>query len=144
MSYLKRPLKPFQTVSSSVSSSTFPNSFVQFWIFYLWVKCNPKNSILQINAVQCVYVEPCYKIFTSTYKKSNYNDDISNVSELTFDGILFFHEKWSRWHSAKRTNDWYVTQNNLRKIRWKCFDTVLGSDNKNQRTQYNKSRCILD
>ena len=91
------------------------NSFVWFWILYLWVKCNPKNSILQINAVQCVYVELCYKIFTSTYKKSNYNIDISNVSDLPFDGMCFFLEKWSRSHSSKRTNDPYVSQNSLRK-----------------------------
>ena len=54
------------------------------------MKCNPKKSILQINAVQCVYVEFCYNIFTSKYKKSNSNIDISNVSDLPFDGIFFF------------------------------------------------------
>ena len=30
----------------------------------------------------------------------------------------------------KRTNDRYVSQNNLRKKRCKCFDIVLGSDGK--------------
>ena len=29
------------------------------------MKCNPKNSILQINAELCVYIELCYKHFTS-------------------------------------------------------------------------------
>ena len=125
----KRLLQLFQTVSSSVYFSTFMNSLVRFWIFYLWVKGNPKNPILQINALQFVYVESCYKIFTSTYKKSNYNDDISNLSDLTFDEMCLFLDEWSRWHSARRTKNRYVTKKkNLRKIRCKCFDTVLGSD----------------
>ena len=124
----KRPLQLCQTVSSSVSFSTFLNSLVRFLILYLWVKYNLKNSTLQINAVQCVYVESCYKIFTSTYKKSNCNVDISNLSDLPFYEMCLFLDEWSRWHSAKRTNDRYVTQNNLRKIWCKCFDTVLGSD----------------
>ena len=75
-----------------------------------------------------MYVESYYKIFSSTYKKMSYNDDISNVSELSFDEMCLFLDEWSRWHSSKRTNDWYVTQNYLRKIQCKCFDTVLGSD----------------
>ena len=29
------------------------------------------------------------KVFTSKYKKFNYNIDISNVSDLTFDGMCF-------------------------------------------------------
>ena len=53
---------------------------------------NPKNSILKINAVQCVYVESGYKIFMSTYKKLNNNDDISNVSDLPFDEMCLFPE----------------------------------------------------
>ena len=109
----------------------FRNSLVWFWILYLWVKCNPKNSILQINSVQYVYVESCYKIFTSTYKKSNYNVDISNVFYLPFDEMCLFIDEWSQWYRSKRTDNRYVTQNNPRKIRWKCFDTVLGSDSKN-------------
>ena len=60
----KRPLKIFQTVSSS----TLPNSFVWFWFLKLWVICNPKTSILKINAVQFVYVKSCYKCFISKYK----------------------------------------------------------------------------
>ena len=140
----KRPLQIFQTFSSSVNFSTLQNSLVWFWILYLWMKCNPKILILQINAVQCVHVESCFKCFTSTYKKSNYNIDISNVSDLHFDAMCFFLEQWSWWHSAKITNDRYVSQNNLRKIRCKCFEIVLGSDSKNQGTQYNKSRYILD
>ena len=39
-----------------------------------------------------MYVEFCYKTFASTYKKSNYNIDIFNVSDLPFDGIYFFLE----------------------------------------------------
>ena len=38
------------------------------------------------------YVESCYKIFMSTYKKLNYNDDISNVSDLPFDEMCLFLE----------------------------------------------------
>ena len=140
----KCPLQLSQTVSSSVSFSALLNSLVQFWILYLWVKCNPKNSILQINAVHCVYVESCYKFFTSTYKKLNYNIDISNVSDIPFDGMCFFLDELSRRNSAKRTNNWYVSQNNLRKIRCKCFDTVLGSDSNKQGTQYNESISILE
>ena len=60
----KRPLQFFQPISSS----TFPNSLVWFWFLKLWVICNPKHSILKINAVKSVYVELCYKTFTSKYK----------------------------------------------------------------------------
>ena len=89
-----------------------------------------EKSILQINAVQCVYVELCYKTFTSKYKKSNYNIYIYNVSDLPFDEICFSLEKWCWWHSDKRTNDRYVSQNNLQKKRCKCFDicTVFFAD----------------
>ena len=83
--FTKRPIQLLQNVSSSVSFSTLPNSLVWFWILYLWVKCIQKNSILQINSVQSVYVESCYKLYTSTYKKAFYNIDISNVSDLPFD-----------------------------------------------------------
>ena len=56
----------WQTVSSSVSFSISLNCLFRFWILYLWVKSNPKKLILEINAVKCVYVESCYKIFMST------------------------------------------------------------------------------
>ena len=49
------------------------------------MKGNPEKLILEINAVLFVYVESCYKIFMSTYKELNNNDDISNVSDLPFD-----------------------------------------------------------
>ena len=49
------------------------------------MKGNPKKSILDINAVKCVYVESCYEILMSTYKELNKNDDISHVSDLPFD-----------------------------------------------------------
>ena len=49
------------------------------------MKGNPKQSILEINAVKCVYIESCYKIFISKYKELNNNDGISNVSDLPFD-----------------------------------------------------------
>ena len=101
----KRPLQLLQTVSSSVSFSTFPKQSCSILNIVFMSEMQSKNSILQINVVQCVYVELCYKTFTSTYKKSNYDIDISNVSDLTFDGMCFFPEKWSRWHSAKRTNN---------------------------------------
>ena len=101
--------------------------------------------MLQINAAQCVYVELCYKAFTPKYKKSNYNIDISNVSDLTFDGMCFSLEKWCWWHSAKITNNWYVSQNNLQKKWCKCFDVELGSDGKLKGKKYrNISRCILN
>ena len=54
-------------------------------------------------------------------KKSNYNIDISNVSDLPFDGMCLSLGKWSWWHSAKRTNNIYVSQNNL----WKKGANVL-------------------
>ena len=76
-------------------------------------------------------------------QKLNYNIDISNVSDLPFDGMFFFLEKLT--HSAKRTNDRYVSQNNLQKKRCKYFDIVLGSDGKQQGKQYrNIIRFILD
>ena len=53
------------------------------------MKCNSKNPILKINAVQFVYVESCYKIFTSKCKKSNCNINISNISDLNFDVMYF-------------------------------------------------------
>ena len=53
------------------------------------MKCNPKNSTLRINSVQCVYVELCYRNFTSIYKKLNYNIDISNIIDLPFDIMCF-------------------------------------------------------
>ena len=49
------------------------------------MKGNPKKSILDINAVKCVYVESCYEILMSTYKELNKNDDIFHVSDLAFD-----------------------------------------------------------
>ena len=44
------------------------------------MKGDPRKLILEINAIKCVYVESCYKIFMSTCKESNINDDSSNVS----------------------------------------------------------------
>ena len=32
-----------------------------------------------------MYVESCYGIFMSSYKKSNNNDDITDVSDLPYD-----------------------------------------------------------
>ena len=48
-----------------------------------------ENLILKINAVQFVYVEFCYKILTSKYKKLNRNINISNISDLPFDVMCF-------------------------------------------------------
>ena len=79
------PLQLFQ----KDSSSTLPNNLFRFLFLKLWVICNPKNSILKINAVQFVYVELCYKILTSRYKKSNRNINISNISDLPFDVMCF-------------------------------------------------------
>ena len=52
-----------------------------------------ENSILKINAAQFVYVESCYKILTSKYKKSKCNINISNISDLPFDAMCFSIEK---------------------------------------------------
>ena len=48
---------------------------------------------MQINAVQCVYVELFYKILHQNTKILNYNIDISNASDLPFDVIRLSHEK---------------------------------------------------
>ena len=56
------------------------------------MKGNPKQSILDINAVKSVYVESCYEIFMSAYNKSNNNDDITNVSEFPYDEMCVFLE----------------------------------------------------
>ena len=56
------------------------------------MKGNPKRSILDINAVKSVYVESCYEIFMTSYKKSNNNDDITHVSDLPFDEMRLFLE----------------------------------------------------
>ena len=56
------------------------------------MKGNPKQSILDINAVKSVYVESCYEIFMSAYKKSNNNDDITHVSDLPSDEMCLFLE----------------------------------------------------
>ena len=56
------------------------------------MKCNTEKSILDINAVKSVYVESCYEIFMSAYKKSNNNDDINDVSDLPFDEMCLFIE----------------------------------------------------
>ena len=51
-----------------------------------------ENSILEINAVQFVYVESCYKILTSK-QNLNRNIDISNIYNLPFDVMCFSLEK---------------------------------------------------
>ena len=56
------------------------------------MKFNTKKSILDINAVKSVYVESCYEIFMSACKKSNNNDDITDVSDLPFDEMCLFLE----------------------------------------------------
>ena len=48
------------------------------------MKGNPKKSILDVNAVKSVYVESCYEIFMSSCKKSNNNDDITDVLRKVF------------------------------------------------------------
>ena len=40
-----------------------------------------------------MYVEFCYKILTSKYKNSNRDINNSNISDLTFDLMLFSLEK---------------------------------------------------
>ena len=54
------------------------------------MRCSTKKPILDINAVKSVYVESCYEIFMSAYKKSNNNDDITKVSDLPFDEMCIF------------------------------------------------------
>ena len=41
--------------------------------------------VLDINAVESVYVESCYEIFMSSFKNRNHNDDITDVSDLPYD-----------------------------------------------------------
>ena len=41
--------------------------------------------ILDINAVESVYVESCYEIFMSSYKNQKNNDDITDVLDLPYD-----------------------------------------------------------
>ena len=48
--------------------------------------------MLDIKAVKSVYVESCYEIFMSAYKKSNNNDDITHVSDLPSDEMCLFLE----------------------------------------------------
>ena len=124
--------------------------------FWLWqtVLLDYESCIYEWNAIQkiditnkCSTMCVCRIVLQKFYfkiKKSNYNIDISNVSDLPFDGMCLSLEKLNWGHSAKITNNRYVSQNNLRKKRCKCFDIVLGSDGKKQGTQYrNISRCIL-
>ena len=35
--------------------------------------------------MESVYEESCYEIFMSSYKNQNNNDDITDVSDLTYD-----------------------------------------------------------
>ena len=64
----------------------------------------------------------------STYKESNYNDDISNVSDLPFDEMCLFLEwtKSTKQRQKNRQSICYSKQSE--KMRCKCFDIVLGSD----------------
>ena len=56
------------------------------------MKGNTKQSISDINVVKSVYLESCYEIFMSEYKKSNNNDDITHISDLPFDEMCIFLE----------------------------------------------------
>ena len=56
------------------------------------MKVNTKISISDINAVKIVYVESCYEIFMSSYKKSNNNDDITHIPDLPSDEMCIFLE----------------------------------------------------
>ena len=76
-----------------------------------------QNSVSKIINVCRILLQNVY----ITIKKSNYNIDISKVPELPFDGTCVFLEQWSRWHSDKRANDRYVSQN----ILWKNGADVL-------------------
>ena len=60
------------------------------------MKGNQKQSLIDINAVKSVYVESCYEIFRSAYKKSNYNDEINHVSDLSFDEMCLILE-WNKY-----------------------------------------------
>ena len=92
---------------------------------------NTKKLILDINAVESAYVESCYEIFMSSYKKSNNNNDITDVSDLPFAECVSFLTETSRWHHAWRIDNQYVTQNNLKYIESKFIDAELGSDSNN-------------
>ena len=78
-------------------------------------------------------------------QKSNYNIDISNVSDLPFDGMCFSLEKWGQGHSAKITNDRYVSQKKSTKKTVNLFWHCVRVRRKKQGSQYrNISRYILD
>ena len=138
-------------------SSTLPNSLLFSLLFdsvkqsysilnlvFMSEMQSKKSDIANKCSTMCV----CRIVLQNFYikiQKSNYNIDISNISHLYFDVMCFSLEKWRWRHSSKRNNDRYVSQNNLRKKRCKCFEIVLGSEGKRQGKKYrNIIRCILN
>ena len=83
------------------------------------MKGNPKQLILDINAVKSVYVESCYKIFMSAFKTSDNNDDIIHVYDLPFDEMCLSLKWKSIWHRAWRIDNQCITRNNLLWPRYK-------------------------
>ena len=86
---------------SKASYSTFPNSLLfNFFkqsclilIFETMSNLQSEKFDIEIDAAQFVYVESCYKILTSKYKKSKCNINISNISDLPFDAMCLSIEK---------------------------------------------------
>ena len=73
-----------QTVSSSVFFFDFANFFFLEYGFCDYERQVIQKTILDINVVESLYVESCYEIFMSSYKKSKNNDDITLVFDLPF------------------------------------------------------------
>ena len=78
------------------------------------MKGNPKQSILDINAVKSVYVESCYEIFMSSYKNGIIMMILPTYTTYPLMKCVSFLNEISIWHSAWRIDNQYVTQNDLR------------------------------
>ena len=82
-----------------------------------------------------MYVESCYKIFTSKYKFSNFNINISNISDLPFDVMCFSLENDVDATVPNEPTINRFLETNCKQKRCKCFDIMLGSDGKRQGKQ---------
>ena len=67
---------------------------------------------------KCITICVCRIVWQNVYikiQKSNYDIDISNLSDLPFDVICLSLDKWCWWHIAKWTNDRYVSRRKEKK-----------------------------
>ena len=60
---------------------------------------------MEINAVEFMYEELCYKSSTSKYEKSNSNINISKISHLPFDILCVFTRKMMTQVSTNRQSE---------------------------------------